>query len=164
MPGTPRVGDKAPDFTLPNQDFKPVRLYDELAKGKPVVLLFFPAAFSSVCTKELCTFRDRMALLEKANATVLAVSVDSPWCLKRFKEENRLQFDLLSDYNRDVVRLYNVYHEEVLGLKYVAKRAVFIIAPDGTVTYAWVSDDPLKEPDYDEVIREASKAAQATAS
>lgn len=155
----PSVGDKAPDFTLPDQDFNPVRLYEVLSKGRPVVLLFFPAAFSSVCTKELCTFRDKTAMLERANAEVLAVSVDSPWCLKRFREENRLQFRLLSDYNRDVVRLYNVYHEEVLGLKYVAKRAVFIVKPDGTISYAWVSDDPLKEPDYDKVIAEADKAA-----
>ncbi len=159
MSGHPSVGDKAPDFTLPDQDFKPVRLYDILSKGRPVVLLFFPAAFSSVCTKELCTFRDKMALLEKANAEVLAVSVDSPWCLKRFREENRLQFRLLSDYNRDVVRLYNVYHEEVLGLRYVAKRAVFIVKPGGTIAYAWVSDDPRKEPDYDEVIAVAEKLA-----
>lgn len=159
MPGHPKVGDKAPDFTLPDQDFKPVRFYDVLSKGRPVVLLFFPAAFSSVCTRELCTFRDKMASLEKANAEVLAISVDSPWCLKRFKDENRLQFTLLSDYNRDVVRLYNVYHEEVLGLKYVAKRAVFIVKPDGTISYVWVSDDPTVEPDYDEVIAEANKVA-----
>ena len=159
MSGHPGVGDKAPDFTLLDQDFNPVRLYEELSRGRPVVLLFFPAAFSSVCTRELCTFRDKMAMLEKANAEVLAVSVDSPWCLKRFKEENRLQFRLLSDYNRDVVRLYNVYHDEVLGLKYVARRAVFIVKPDGTISYAWVSDVPLREPDYDEVIAEANKAA-----
>ncbi|MCE4603686.1 MAG: peroxiredoxin [Aeropyrum sp.] len=156
------LGSKAPDFTLPNQDFEPVRLYDVLSKGRPVVLLFFPAAFSPVCTKELCAFRDKMAMLEKANAEILAVSVDSPWCLKKFQEENRLSFTLLSDYNREVIKLYDVYHEEVKGLKMLAKRAVFIIKPDGTVAYKWVTDNPLNEPDYEEVIREANKiAAQA---
>ena len=153
------LGDKAPDFQLPDQDFNPVRLSEVLARGRPVVLLFFPAAFSPVCTRELCTFRDRMAQLEKANAEVLAISVDSPWCLKKFKEENRLGFTLLSDYNREVIKLYNVYHEEIKGLKMLAKRAVFIIAPDGTIKYKWVSDDPLVEPNYDEVIKRANEIA-----
>jgi peroxiredoxin len=153
------VGDRAPDFELPDQDFNPVRLSSLLAKGRPVILLFFPAAFSPVCTKELCAFRDRMAQLEKANAEVVAISVDSPWCLKRFKEENRLGFTLLSDYNREVIRLYNVYHEEVKGLKMIAKRAVFIITPDGIVRYKWVTDNPLNEPDYEEVVRKANEIA-----
>jgi len=153
------LGDKAPDFELPDPDFNPVRLSSILAKGRPVILLFFPAAFSPVCTKELCTFRDKMALLEKANAEVVAISVDSPWCLKKFKEENRLGFTLLSDYNREVIRLYNVYHEEVKGLKMIAKRAVFILKPDGTVAYKWVTDNPVNEPDYDEVVRKANELA-----
>ncbi len=162
MASHPKVGEKAPDFTLPNQDLERVRLYDVLAKGRPVILLFFPGAFTSVCTKELCTFRDRMAMLEKANAIVLGISVDSPFCLKRFKEENRLPFDLLSDFNREVIKLYNVYHEDLLGtgLRMVAKRAVFILKPDGTVAYAWVSEDPRREPDYDEVIEKANEVAR----
>nr|WP_232502340.1 peroxiredoxin [Aeropyrum camini] len=159
MKGLVELGDKAPDFTLPNQDFEPVSLYEVLKKGRPAVLIFFPAAFSPVCTKELCTFRDKMAQLEKANAEVLAISVDSPWCLKKFKDENRLAFNLLSDYNREVIKLYNVYHEDLKGLKMVAKRAVFIVKPDGTVAYKWVTDNPLNEPDYDEVVREANKIA-----
>lgn len=154
------VGSKAPDFTLPDQDFNNVRLYSVLEKGRPVVLLFFPAAFSPVCTKELCTFRDKMAMLEKANAEVLAISVDSPWCLKKFKEENRLGFTLLSDYNREVIKLYDVYHDEIKGLKMLAKRAVFIIKPDGTVAYKWVTDNPLNEPNYEEVVDEANRIAQ----
>ena len=157
------VGEKAPDFELPDADFNVVRFSDILAKGRPVILLFFPAAFSPVCTKELCAFRDRMAELEKANAEVVAISVDSPWCLKRFKEENRLGFTLLSDYNREVIKLYNVYHEEIKGLKMIAKRAVFIITPDGVVRYKWVSDDPTVEPDYEEVVRKANEIAGALA-
>lgn len=162
MAGYPKVGEKAPDFTLPNQDLQKVRLYDVLAKGRPVILLFFPGAFTSVCTKELCTFRDRMAMLEKANAEVLGISVDSPFCLKRFKEENRLPFDLLSDFNREVIELYDVYHEDLLGtgLRMVAKRAVFILKPDATVAYVWVSEDPRNEPDYDEVIAKAEEVAR----
>jgi peroxiredoxin len=87
-----KVGDKAPDFELLNEELKPVRLSEVLREGRPVVLLFFPGAFTSVCTKELCTFRDKMALLNKANAAVLGISVDSPFALKAFKEANRLNF------------------------------------------------------------------------
>ncbi|MEB3778689.1 MAG: peroxiredoxin [Desulfurococcales archaeon] len=154
------VGDKAPGFKLPDQDFNEVSLDDLLAQGKPVVLVFFPAAFSPVCTTELCTFRDRMAQLEKANATVVGISVDSPWCLKEFKDKNRLQFPLLSDYNREVIEKYGIVLDEVLGLRRLAKRAVFIVKPDGTVAWKWVSDDPRVEPDYDEVIRQAELASK----
>ncbi len=154
-----KPGDKAPDFELPDQDFNKVSLSSLLAKGKPVVLVFFPAAFSPVCTTELCTFRDKMAQLEKANATVVGISVDSPWCLKEFKERNRLQFPLLSDYNREVIKLYDIVLPEVLGLRNLAKRAVYIIKPDGTIGWVWYSDDPRVEPDYDEVIRKAAELA-----
>ncbi len=155
------VGEKAPDFALYDQDFNKVSLKDLLAKGKPVVLVFFPAAFSPICTTELCTFRDKMAMLEKANATVAGISVDSPWCLKEFKEKNRLPFPLLSDYNREVIKLYDVVQEDILGLKNLAKRAVYIIKPDGTIGWVWYSDDPRVEPDYDEVIRKAEEIASA---
>ncbi|MEB3861439.1 MAG: peroxiredoxin [Desulfurococcales archaeon] len=154
-----KPGDKAPDFELPDQDFNKVSLSSLLAKGKPVVLVFFPAAFSPVCTTELCTFRDKMAQLEKANATVVGISVDSPWCLKEFKERNRLQFPLLSDYNREVIKLYDIVLPEVLGLRNLAKRAVYIVKPDGTIGWVWYSDDPRVEPDYDEVIRKAAELA-----
>ncbi len=156
-----KAGDRAPDFELPDQDFNKVSLKSLLSNGKPVVLVFFPAAFSPVCTTELCTFRDKMALLEKANAMVVGISVDSPWCLKEFKERNRLQFPLLSDYNREVIRLYDIVLDEVLGLRNLAKRAVYVIKPDGTIYWAWYSDDPRVEPDYDEVIRKAEEAARA---
>ncbi|MCE4601570.1 MAG: peroxiredoxin [Desulfurococcales archaeon] len=154
-----KPGDKAPDFELPDQDFNKVSLSSLLSQGKPVVLVFFPAAFSPVCTTELCTFRDKMAQLEKANATVVGISVDSPWCLKEFKEKNRLQFPLLSDYNREVIKLYDIVLPEVLGLKNLAKRAVYIVKPDGTIGWVWYSDDPRVEPDYDEVIRKAAELA-----
>jgi len=154
------VGDKAPDFTLLNQDLEKLSFKDFLNQGKPVVLVFFPAAFSSVCTKELCTFRDKMASLGKANAIVLGISVDLPFSLKEFKEKNRLPFQLLSDFNKEVIRKYNVVLPELLGLKELAKRAVFVIKPDGTIFWKWVSDDPLVEPDYNEVIKQAEKSME----
>lgn len=153
------VGDIAPDFRLPDENFNQVTLKQLLGEGKPVILVFFPAAFSPVCTAELCAFRDKMAKLEKVNATVVGISTDSPWCLKEFKAANRLQFPLLSDYNREVIRLYGVVHDEILGLRYLAKRAVFVIDGEGRVAWKWVSDDPRVEPDYDEVVSVASSIA-----
>ncbi len=157
------IGDKAPDFELYDEDFNVVKLSEELKKGKVVVLAFFPAAFSSVCTKEMCTFRDKMAVLGRANAAVFGISVDSPFTLKKFKEINRLNFRLLSDFNREVIVRYGVYHEALpvgpIPLKMVAKRAVLIIAPDGRIVYRWVSEDPLVEPPYEEVVEVANKVA-----
>jgi len=152
-----KVGDKAPDFELLNEELKPVRLSEVLKEGRPVILLFFPGAFTSVCTKELCTFRDN-----KANAVVLGISVDSPFALKAFKEANRLNFSLLSDFNRTVIAMYDVVQANLLGLPlfHLAKRAVYIIDPSGTIRYVWYSDDPRNEPPYDEVIKEAEKIAQ----
>src|SRR5689334_13983930 len=98
---TPQIGDTAPDFTLPDVDRKPVNLGD--FSGKTVILLFFPAAFSSVCTTELCTIRDSMARLNQANAQVLGISVDLPWALKQFQKAQALDFPLLSDYDRAVI-------------------------------------------------------------
>ncbi|WP_069806449.1 peroxiredoxin [Vulcanisaeta thermophila] len=147
------VGEKAPEFELLDVDLKPRRLGDFLGKNKLVVLLTFPAAFSPVCTKELCTFRDRMSILNKANAEVVAISVDTPFTLKAFRDANRLNFTLLSDFNKEMITKYGVIHENLLGLKGVAKRAAFILGPDGVVLWKWVSDDPTVEPPYDEIVR-----------
>ena len=144
------VGSKAPDFTLPNQELKPVTLSDEL-KNRNVVLAFFPAAFTSVCTKELCTFRDSMATLNGANAAVFGISVDTPFTLKTFGTEQKLNFPLLSDFNKDVIRRYDVVIEDLLGLKGLAKRAVFVIDKAGTVRHAEVLADARNEPDYGKV-------------
>ncbi len=153
------VGEKAPEFTLLDTDLKSRSLKDFLAEGKPVVILFFPGAFTSVCTRELCTFRDRMAELEKANATVVAISVDTPFSLKEFKNKYNLNFTLLSDFNKEAIKAYDVVLPELLGLKELAKRAVFILDKDGFIRYKWVSDDPGVEPDYEEVIRKANEIA-----
>ncbi len=144
------VGAKAPDFTLVDQDRNQVRLSDQAGKNN-VVLLFFPLAFSPVCTNEMCTFRDSIAELGKANATVYGISVDSPFALKAFQKDNQLPFSLLSDFNKDVVKQYGVFAEDLVGLKGVAKRSVFVIDKNGVVRYRWVSDDARKEPEYGQV-------------
>ena len=143
------VGSKAPDFTLTNQDRQPVTLSQQ--RGKPVVLAFFPAAFSSVCTKELCTFRDSLARLNKANAQVYGISVDTFFTLKAFQEQQGLTFPLLSDFNKQAIRDYGVFNEDMIGLKGIAKRAVFVIDKDGIVRYREVLDDARNEPNYDKV-------------
>ena len=141
------VGAKAPDFTLPNQDREQVTLSDQIRKG-PVVLAFFPAAFSGVCTKEMCTFRDSMAELNKVSGTVLGVSTDTFFSLKAWGDQQKLAFPLLSDFNKDVIRKYDVVNPDMIGLKDISKRAVFVIGRDGTVKHREVLDDARNEPDY----------------
>ena len=142
-------GSQAPDFTLTNQDRQPVRLSEH--RGQPVVLAFFPAAFSSVCTKELCTFRDSLAKLNAARAQVYGISVDTFFTLKAFQEAQRLTFPLLSDFNKEVIRQYGVFNEDMIGLKGIAKRAVFVIDKGGVVRYREVLEDARNEPNYDKV-------------
>lgn len=154
------VGDDAPDFTAPmaNGDVEQATLSEQAA---PVVLAFFPGAFTSVCTDELCTFRDRLANFEDVGATVLGVSVDLPFALNEFRSQNDLSFGLVSDSDREIVDAYDVRMDFAsLGVPGVAKRAVFVVDSDGTVAYRWVSDDPGVEPDYD-AVREAAAAAAA---
>jgi len=143
------VGSKAPDFTLTNQDRQPVRLSEQ--RGKPVVLAFFPAAFSSVCTKELCTFRDSLAKLGAAKAQVYGISVDTFFTLKAFQDHEQLTFPLLSDFNKEVIRDYGVFNEDMIGLKGIAKRGVFVIDKDGIVRHREVLEDARNEPDYGKV-------------
>ena len=144
------TGSQAPDFTLMNQDRQPVTLSAE--RGKPVVLAFFPAAFSSVCTKELCTFRDSLAKLNAAKAQVYGISVDTFFTLKAFQDAERLTFPLLSDFNKDVIRQYGVFNEDMIGLKGIAKRAVFVIDTNGVVRYREVLEDARNEPNYENVL------------
>jgi glutaredoxin-dependent peroxiredoxin len=143
------VGSKAPDFTLTNQDRQPVTLSEQ--RGRPVVLAFFPAAFSSVCQKELCTFRDSIARLGQANAQVYGISVDTFFTLKAFHDQQKLSFPLLSDFNKQAIRDYGVFNEDMIGLKGIAKRAVFVIDKDGMVRHREVLDDARNEPDYERV-------------
>jgi peroxiredoxin len=133
-----------------NQDREPVTLSQ--LKGKPVVLAFFPAAFSGVCQKELCTFRDSMGALSNANAQVFGISVDTFFALKAFQEQQTLNFPLLSDFNKEVIREYGVFNEDMIGLKGIAKRAVFVLDKDGVVRHREVLDDARNEPDYKKVL------------
>jgi peroxiredoxin len=145
------VGSKAPDFTLTNEERQPVTLSQQ--RGKPVVLAFFPAAFSSVCQKELCTFRDSMARLNDAKAQVYGISVDTFFALKAFHDAQKLTFPLLSDFNKEVIREYGVFNPDMIGLKGIAKRAVFVLDRDGVVRHKEVLEDARNEPDYEAAFR-----------
>ena len=149
------VGSKAPDFTLMNENREPVTLSSQ--KGHPVVLAFFPAAFSGVCTKELCTFRDSMAKLNNAKAQVYGISVDTFFTLAAFKKDQNLNFPLLSDFNKDVIQAYGAYNPDMIGLKGIAKRSTFVIDKDGVIRHAEVLDDARNEPNYDKVFETLSK-------
>ena len=143
------VGSKAPDFTLSNQDKQPVTLSAQA--GKTVVLAFFPAAFTSVCQKELCHFRDQLAAFNSVNATVFGISVDTPFTLKEFARQNSLNFDLLSDFNKDAITKYDVSNPDMLGLKGISRRAVFVIDGGGVIRHRQVTASPGDEPDYQQI-------------
>ncbi len=141
------VGSKAPDFTLVNQDRESVTLSQETGTSN-VVLAFFPGAFSGTCTKEFCNFRDTMSNFRNVNAKVLGISTDTFFALKAWGDENKLNFPLLSDFNKDVIAKYDVVNPDMIGLKNIAKRAVFAIDKSGVVRYREVLDDARHEPDY----------------
>jgi len=145
------VGDKAPGFELPDTERKMRKLGE--FQGRKLVLAFFPGAFTSVCTREMCSFRDSMAKFNELKAQVLGVSINDPFSNKGFAERNMLNFPLLSDYNRDVIRLYGIELADFAGLKgySVAKRSVFVLDKGGIIRYRWISDDPAAEPNYKEI-------------
>lgn len=144
------VGTKAPNFTLRNSDKAEVSLGDY--QGKNVVLLFFPLAFTGVCTTELCTMRDDIATYEGLDAEVLAVSVDSLFTLEQFKKVENYNFQLLSDFNKDVSRAYgSLYEDFVLDMKGVSKRSAFVIDKEGMVQYAEVLESAGDLPNFDAV-------------
>ena len=145
------IGDVAPNFELPDTELK-MRTLDEF-KGKKIVLSFFVAASSPVCENELCTFRDSWDELSKLNAQVIAISNDGPFANKAFAEKHNFKFPLLGDYNSKTIRDYDVLMKDLLHIKdyNAAKRSVFIIMEDGKIGYKWVSEDPLKEPNYEEI-------------
>ncbi|KAB2926267.1 MAG: peroxiredoxin [Bacteroidetes bacterium] len=149
MPVT--VGQKAPNFTLPDTGKKQTSLSD--FAGKKTVLVFYPGAFTGVCEKELCTFRDAMADFNSLNAQVIGISVDSPFSNKAFAEKNGVTFPLLSDYTRYVSAQYCGLVNNFAGLVGLtaANRAVFVVDAAGTVTYTWISENPGVEPPYEEV-------------
>jgi peroxiredoxin len=154
-------GDQAPDFTAPlaNGDVDSFTLSDALEDG-PVVLAFFPGAFTGVCSHEMNEFQDRLATFEDMDVAVYGVSVDSPFSQNAFRDELGLEFDLISDSGKEVIDTYGISMDfEDLGVPGVAKRSVFVVDSDGTVSFAWVSDDPGVEPDYEEVEAAAEAAS-----
>jgi len=142
------IGQKLPDFQLHDQDRKQRSLKEFL--GKKTILAFFPGAFTGPCTKEMCTFRNSMQTLP---GQVVAISVNDPFSNKSFAETHQLQFPILSDYTRETIKKYNIVINDFAGLKgyTAAKRSVFILDENGVVRYKWVSEDPGKEPNYEEI-------------
>ena len=141
-----RIGDKAPDFSIYSSEKELKHLSDY--KGKNVVLLFFPLAFTSTCTMELCSTRDDINIYNELDTEVLAISADSPQTLARYKQEYQLNFTLLSDYNKEVIRAYDVMYEEYsLGMRGVPKRAVFVIDADGIIRHMEVLEKAGNMPD-----------------
>lgn len=154
------VGDSAPDFSAPlaNGDVEPFTLSENL--DGPTVLAFFPGAFTSVCTTEMSTLQEDLDQFEEVGATLYGVSVDTPFALNEFREQQGLEFGLVSDTNKEIIAAYDVEMDFAdMGYHGVAKRAVFVLDSDGEITYAWVSDDPGAEPDYNELTAAASDAA-----
>lgn len=145
-----KVGDVAPNFELFNQNTEKISL--EQFRGKNVVVLFFPLANTSVCTKEMCTFRDELKVYEDLNAQVIGISVDSPFALKMFAEKNNYTFPLLSDFNKEVSAsygaLYDVFVPGKFDFKGVSKRSAFVIDKNGVIQYAEVLENAGEEPNY----------------
>ncbi|HHS95633.1 MAG TPA: peroxiredoxin [Phaeodactylibacter sp.] len=145
-----KKGDKAPTFSLRNTDKEEVSLEDY--KGKNVVLLFFPLAFTGVCTAELCSVRDDMSTYEQLDAQVLGISVDSLFSLGKFKEQEQYNFPLLSDFNKTVSRAYGALYEDfVLDMRGVSKRAAFVIDKEGMVQYAEVLESAGDLPNFEAI-------------
>ncbi len=156
------IGDEAPDFTAPfaDGDVKQRTLSELVPAEAPVVLAFFPGAFTSVCSHEMQTFQDRLDGITDPGGRLYGVSVDTPFALNEFRDELSLSFDLISDSNRELVGKYGVKTDFVeMGVNDLAQRAVFVVDADQMVTYAWVADNAGLEPDYDEVERAVQGAA-----
>jgi len=143
------IGQKAPKFTLLDSDKNEVSL--ENFKGKNVLLLFFPLAFTGTCTAELCATRDDIAAYNNANAQVFGISVDSRFVLAKFKEEQKLNFPLLSDFNKEASTAYDAIYADFIGMKGVSKRSAFVIDKEGIVRYAEVLEKASDLPDFNEI-------------
>ena len=147
---TLKSGDKAPEFTLVDSDKKKVTLSE--LKGKNVVLLFYPAAFTSTCTKELCQTRDELSFYNDLNATVFGISVDMPFTLTQFKASQNYNFGLLSDFNKEASTAYDcIYNEWIHGLKGVSKRASFVIDKEGIIRHVEVLENASDYPNFDAI-------------
>jgi len=146
-----KIGDKAPDFTLYNTEKKPVTLSDQ--KGKNVLLLFFPLAFTGTCTTELCSVRDNLEMYNGLNAVVYGISIDTPHSLVKFKEEQTLNFDLLSDFNKKASKAYDCLYTSfgAMAMEGVSKRSAFVIDKNGMIQYAEVLENAGDLPDFEKI-------------
>ena len=146
------LNEIAPDFNLKNTDKNDIALSSY--KGKTVVLAFYPGAFTGVCDTEMCSLRDSMNSFNDLNATVLGISVDSPWANAEFAKKYEINFNLLSDYNRDVSKAYDMIFNGLGGLEgyECSNRGVIIIDGEGLIQYRWVAENPGVEPNYSEII------------
>lgn len=145
-----KIGQNAPSFTLHNSDKNKISLADY--KGKNVLLLFFPQSFTGVCTAELCSLRDNIAIYNNANAQVFGISVDSVFTLAKFKEEQNLNFPLLSDFNKETSTAYDaIYTDWILDMKGVSKRSAFVIDKEGIIRYAEVLESAGDQPNFEAI-------------
>lgn len=142
-----KIGDKAPEIKLFSSEKQEVKLSDY--QGKNVLILFFPLAFTKVCTTELCEMRDNISSYSDLNTDILAISVDSPQTLAKFKELEKYNFTLLSDFNKAASTAYgSIYEEFAMGMKGVSKRSAFIVDKEGTIRYAEVLDNAGEVPNF----------------
>lgn len=161
-----RVGDRAPDFTVPQaggetyNDLASFTLSEELGDG-PLVLAFYPAAFTSGCTAEMCTFRDSMEEFDRLDARVYGLSVDLPFAQNIWIREQELNFPMLSDWNHEVIHAYDAVYPDMYGSIEVAQRSIFVIDATGEITYAWVREG--ENPDFEDLVAEVRRAVAAIA-
>jgi len=151
------IKSKAPDFELQNTDGKKRSLGDALQENKNVLLLFFPLAFTEVCTKELCQVRDNLKIYESLDAVIFGISVDSFFTLKEFKRTQNLNFQLLSDFNKEVSKKYEALYKDFFGMNGVSKRAAYLIDKDGIIQYAEVLEDAAEIPDFSKIVKHLEK-------
>jgi|TARA_Y100000385_G_scaffold201477_1_gene208623 peroxiredoxin len=147
------IGSKSPNFTLNHKNasgLSEVTLSDNFGKQN-TVLLFFPLAFTSVCVAEMCSISEDLSAYNDLNAKVYGISVDSPFALEVMAEQQKINFPLLSDFNKEVSSAYEVLFEELLGFKGVSKRSAFVVNKEGLITYSWSSDNPQDLPDFEEL-------------
>ncbi len=149
----PEVGEKAPDFALYDYDKKLRHLPEFLTEGRRTILAFFPGAFTGVCTKEMCTFRDMYGELENLNGSLVGISVDAPFAQKAFAEKHGLTFPLLCDFKRETIHKYDVVWKNLGGVEGYdsANRAIFIVDDSGTVRFKWVAPEPGTLPDFEAI-------------
>jgi peroxiredoxin len=152
-----KIGTAAPAFKLPSKPGEEVDVAASLGREK-VVVLFFPLAFSSVCTEEMCHFRDNWDAWKSLGCKVFGVSIDSPFVTDKFRAELNIPFPILSDFNKTVSASYDALHADLMGLKGVTKRAAYVVGSDGKIAYAWEAEIPKTQVDFD-----AIKAAVAAA-